>query len=1327
MNRAWCTSISICCLGGALLLADSADARQVVGDRLGTEWSVTESGIAGRWVRRGSSDTWDANWANGAVAVLSISVTGDQVRISRKDLAGPSTGLTAIYEGTLAPDGTVEGNETYTWNGQFTQKWQGRIVNGVLPPAPGNIDGPAGPKYLGCFADRGDRDVGPEYFSHEKMTTELCLSYCGTRGFKYAATQFGGYCFCGNAFGRFGEANNCDVKCSGNGQQTCGGSWANSVYAVAAGDVPEPPAAGAAPSPGDPGAASPTKSGLPAEPAGKAPAETKGADVAAVEGADRPVAPLPPGAILETPAWVLEPRLSIDFPALAKASFAGVGATLSAGVEVLTGAEPGAVTSLAPLFDYVPPQAAADGPVQAEILGQAAALKGATETALAGVEQAWQEAVFAAQYGNEEATSEALAIVRTHLETAVAAQSSLDALAAAAKSAPPLPDAAAEKTKANDAYRRLLARTRVALSADANAQNDVDEGVWQLTDAWTSKSIDTGNCDAIAGDVRISANSALTAATTGGRCDSANIQFRHTWQVPPKTLRAGQEVIIGLTVEDAGSAWARGTGRGYTAVFLGSYGGASGFPQDVRIPGMMDYACKEADSGPLWDGQALSFQATRGADWSRNLSSKIAVQAAYKGAAYSCRGARETPGTSLKIIVPPPGGQRKFLLIIAVGHGTRVTQRSNGAKDAMGGAENTAGSHGTIYYEYTSGSAEPATTDPAEAPEPPLPNLPPDKTKDLELHETNIRVIKQHLAKDEAELAKETDDRRRKELEWRILQDKSDLAAEQDLIASIEQGAIVHTRSAFDDYAHDRFIETIRETQQDIVAFQRERAAIPRLLALVPADQRPAMQAFVDRQMTPEVLARMDHAKLREIANALSNQVQGYWQGEAARHTEQGEQYNDYLTRAERVKLIADTAVLIGSMGSASAYRLGASYGAAAGLVQGGPVEAVSRAALFYSAPLHAAMEAMKAYPKDGAWGAAKSGAMGYVMARLTQLGSPGAQGGRLTAGEAEGLARFEQAKARGEALARDFEQAHRAMASARTAGQPIAEVRALERALAERAAAVQADLHAKAFLKYRADRPLQQVFIKEVDALHFRVEDRFHRIMADAQWTPQRLRPIRNSTSAGSVNTDFDIALVESPGIAFSQNGQPRSIAQWQHDAQAAWERAFREETGLRAANAMEQVTTLGHAEAYKDLAWLGRNPRATSATWAKQAGDVTRYKAQEILGSGHLELDYYSRLMEAARGTAKDINTKLLNRLRLPEVKIPGPGGSARQQELLAKYREIQSLLQDIGEGRIDPVHGDRMVRNMTGGYGITDVVDHASTLISEFGTLAGKPPVR
>lgn len=86
--------------------------------------------------------------------------------------------------------------------------------------------------YLGCFRDQGKRDLDGYTFYDGKMTTQLCVSTCRDKGFSHAGTQYAGHCFCGNKYGAAGPASNCDAKCTGNRDEICGGTWANSVYKV---------------------------------------------------------------------------------------------------------------------------------------------------------------------------------------------------------------------------------------------------------------------------------------------------------------------------------------------------------------------------------------------------------------------------------------------------------------------------------------------------------------------------------------------------------------------------------------------------------------------------------------------------------------------------------------------------------------------------------------------------------------------------------------------------------------------------------------------------------------------------------------------------------------------------------------------------------------------------------------------------------------------------------------------------------------------------------------------------------------------------------------
>jgi len=115
--------------------------------RLGTAWSIREAGLPGRWVRRGNSDTWDAKWDNGAVAVMTITLNGNKIRISRTDTAGPGL-CTAVYDGTLFDNNTIRGTlvaKCPPRKGDIQEEWQATIVSGITAPKPTPTPTPAAP------------------------------------------------------------------------------------------------------------------------------------------------------------------------------------------------------------------------------------------------------------------------------------------------------------------------------------------------------------------------------------------------------------------------------------------------------------------------------------------------------------------------------------------------------------------------------------------------------------------------------------------------------------------------------------------------------------------------------------------------------------------------------------------------------------------------------------------------------------------------------------------------------------------------------------------------------------------------------------------------------------------------------------------------------------------------------------------------------------------------------------------------------------------------------------------------------------------------------
>ena len=122
-------------------------------------------------------------------------------------------------------------------SGDASETCGGTNANSVYATKPVTI--PA-PEYLGCFADSASHDLPSLAYDSAYDTTEDCISDCAYHGFKYAATQGGSECFCGNAYGGQGPSAGCTVKCSGDTTETCGGSYANSVYAAKAVTIPAP-------------------------------------------------------------------------------------------------------------------------------------------------------------------------------------------------------------------------------------------------------------------------------------------------------------------------------------------------------------------------------------------------------------------------------------------------------------------------------------------------------------------------------------------------------------------------------------------------------------------------------------------------------------------------------------------------------------------------------------------------------------------------------------------------------------------------------------------------------------------------------------------------------------------------------------------------------------------------------------------------------------------------------------------------------------------------------------------------------------------------------
>jgi hypothetical protein len=106
-----------------------------------------------------------------------------------------------------------------------------RFVNAAsarIDPPPNPGQGVTG--FLGCFRDTSALDLDGYLVRLADNTPDRCVAICREKGFPFAAVQYGESCLCGRTYGKYGPADNCNMRCTGDPRQACGGHSANSVY-----------------------------------------------------------------------------------------------------------------------------------------------------------------------------------------------------------------------------------------------------------------------------------------------------------------------------------------------------------------------------------------------------------------------------------------------------------------------------------------------------------------------------------------------------------------------------------------------------------------------------------------------------------------------------------------------------------------------------------------------------------------------------------------------------------------------------------------------------------------------------------------------------------------------------------------------------------------------------------------------------------------------------------------------------------------------------------------------------------------------------------------
>ncbi|KAL8673984.1 MAG: hypothetical protein Q9168_001627 [Polycauliona sp. 1 TL-2023] len=167
-------------------------------------------------------------------------------------VAGPSSSVTATTDGLVQPTTSVPVpvNTQPTPSSSSVPQTTSADAGSTSPKETGVVSPPVGPSELsppsvnstsgvwkaaGCFLDAlNPRSLGsqPEWWG-QKISSSNCVEHCDSIHAKYAGTENGGQCFCGNELvNSVSHPGKCTSKCAGDDSEICGGSAHLSIYSL---------------------------------------------------------------------------------------------------------------------------------------------------------------------------------------------------------------------------------------------------------------------------------------------------------------------------------------------------------------------------------------------------------------------------------------------------------------------------------------------------------------------------------------------------------------------------------------------------------------------------------------------------------------------------------------------------------------------------------------------------------------------------------------------------------------------------------------------------------------------------------------------------------------------------------------------------------------------------------------------------------------------------------------------------------------------------------------------------------------------------------------
>jgi len=627
----------------------------------------------------------------------------------------------------------------------------------------------------------------------------------------------------------------------------------------------------------------------------------------------------------------------------------------------------------------------------------------------------------------------------------------------------------------------------------------------------------------------------------------------------------------------------------------------------------------------------------------------------------------------------------------------------------------------------------------------------------IAFHDSMVQLLKRQLQRERQALSEEKDGKRRDQLAFRVIQIQSNIQAEQDLADSYRTGQVIHRRSAFDEFANRRFIQGIKQRVARVDAVRRIKRGIERQIDLLPEDRQADLRKKARDILDPQCQASGDVGKARRLAVAVNNQVQGYWEHEAAMQESIVQDLNETEFYFQTTLMVCGgfvtslgSAAMVATYGEAAAvtvlspYVIGGVYGAGTGYIVGGPREGIKQSVAGVHPYGAFAAEFVDTWLKESEnpnsdfqtklWNATKNAGIGLVMAKTVEFSANTIVKGGIhffgkdsrlfqpvfSTGQSPGgklmveASKMQQAVDDAQQYMGLFKQKQlefMKLKSSLPAGSP--KLAQLDQELGQMAASINSSFHGKWLMKYKAHPSVRRFY-------QSKVQQSYDDMMPDmVQLLRQRgydmdgvqFKPIRNASSQGSSSMDLDLALVERPGMVLRKNGKAVSLDVFQADAQQAMNVAYHNQTGYSAVRSELNLTTSQHDESFSNLNLLKDEVDFSKipAEDIAQIGEVVQVKIDKVTNDP--VLSQIAKTQSRCRESSKEIKNMLLKKLK--QNLDAAPPGSSQSQQLEADVRYWEDMLKrfdEMGSQESNPyrlIELEREIRTETGGKGSQEVI--------------------